>query len=123
MSPVSGSKRSVIAFALSFLSGGSLLFAQEQSATAISHQVKEIFGRAAKAVGKIHGVDEHSEICGTGFLIDPTGTPYTAYTAGGAARNLPVEFGGKKYPAPEHVADVSSRTARFKGDCTTPALL
>src|SRR4030095_742648 len=78
------------AFALVFwLSAGSL-FAQEQSAktsgektkerferaiiraesaTAASHQIKDIFARAAKAVVKIHGVDEHSEICGTGFFI------------------------------------------------------
>jgi S1-C subfamily serine protease len=87
MSPLSGSKRSIIALALTFFSGGSLLFAQEQSATALSQQVREIFERAAKAVVKIHGVDEHSEICGTGFFIDPTGTLYTAYTVGGEAGN------------------------------------
>jgi serine protease Do len=122
MSPVSGSKRSVIAFALTFLSGGSLLFAQEQSATAISHQVKEIFERAAKAVVKIHGVDEHSEICGTGFFIDPTGTLYTAYTVGGEAGNFTIEFGGKKYPARQLLADVRSGTAMLKIDETTPVL-
>ena len=122
MSPVSGSKRSVIAFALTFLSGGSLLFAQEQSATAISHQVKEIFERAAKAVVKIHGVDEHSEICGTGFFIDPTGTLYTAYTVGGEAGNFTIEFAGKKYPARQLLADIRSGTAMLKIDETTPAL-
>src|ERR1700757_3963256 len=121
MSPLSGSKRSVIALALIF-SGGGLLFAQEQSATAISEHVKEIFGRAAKAVVKIHGVDEHSEICGTGFFIDPTGTLYTAYTVGGEAGNFSVEFGGKKYPARQLVADVRSGTAMLKVDETTPAL-
>src|SRR5438270_6907451 len=122
MSPLSGSKRSVIAIALIFWSGGSLLFAQEQSATTISEHVKEIFGRAAKAVVKIHGVDEHSEICGTGFFIDPTGTLYTAYTVGGEAGNFSVEFGGKKYPARQLVADVRSGTAMLKVDETTPAL-
>jgi len=121
MSPLSGSKRSVIALALIF-SGGGLLFAQEQSATAISEHVKEIFERAAKAVVKIHGVDEHSEICGTGFFIDPTGTLYTAYTVGGEAGNFSVEFGGKKYPARQLVADVRSGTAMLKVDETTPAL-
>ena len=34
------------AFALIFCSGASLLFGQEQSATALSHQVKDIFERA-----------------------------------------------------------------------------
>jgi len=121
MSPLSGSKRSVIALALIF-SGGGLLFAQEQSATAISEHVKEIFERAAKAVVKIHGVDEHSEICGTGFFIDPTGTLYTAYTVGGEAGNFSVEFGGKKYPARQLVADVRSGTAMLKVDETTPTL-
>jgi serine protease Do len=122
MSPLSGSKHSVIAFALIFLSGGSLLLAQEQSATAISHQVKEIFERCAKAVVKIHGVDEHSEICGTGFFIDPTGTLYTAYTVGGEAGNFTIEFAGKKYPARQLLADVRSGTAMLKIDETTPAL-
>ncbi len=122
MSPLSGSKRSIIALALTFLSGGSLLFAQEQPATAISHQVKEIFERCAKAVVKIHGVDEHSEICGTGFFIDPTGTLYTAYTVGGEAGNFTIEFEGKKYPARQLLADIRSGTAMLKIDETTPAL-
>lgn len=122
MSPLSGSKSSAFAFALAFCSGASLLFAQEQSATAISHQVKEVFEQAAKAVVKIHGVDEHSEICGTGFFIDPTGTLYTAYTVGGEAGNFSVEFGGKKYPARQLVADIRSGTAMLKVDETTPAL-
>src|SRR5205809_4677378 len=123
MSPLSGSKRSsVIALALIFFSGGRLLFAQEQPAATISEHVKEIFERAAKAVVKIHGVDEHSEICGTGFFIDPTGTLYTAYTVGGEAGNFSVEFGGKKYPARQLVADVRSGTAMLKVEETTPAL-
>src|SRR5690349_8918337 len=122
MSPLSGFKNSVIAFALTFLPAGSLLFAQEQSAAAISHHVKELFERAAKAVVKIHGVDEHSEICGTGFFIDPTGTLYTAYTVGGEAGNFTIEFDGKKYPARQLVADVRSGTAMLKIDETTPAL-
>src|SRR5881394_332080 len=110
------------AFALIFCSGASLLFGQEQSATALSHQVKDIFERAAKAVVKIHGIDEHSEICGTGFFIDPTGTLYTAYTVGGEAGNFSVEFDGKKYPARQLVADVRSGTAMLKVEETTPAL-
>src|SRR6185369_6556438 len=124
MSPLSGSKRcAVIAVALVFCSRASLLFAQEQSATAtISHQVRELFEQAAKAVVKIHGVDEHSEICGTGFFVDPTGTLYTAYTVGGEAGNFTVEFNGKKYPARQLVADIRSGTAILKVDETTPAL-
>src|SRR6266576_6002009 len=122
MSPLSDSKRTLFALALIFFSGGGLLFAQEQSATAISQHVKDIFARAAKAVVKIHGVDEHSEICGTGFFIDPTGTLYTAYTVGGEAGNFTIEFGGKKYPARQLLADIRSGTAMLKIDAPTPAL-
>src|SRR5437868_13248368 len=122
MSLPSGSRRSAIAIALALCSGAGLLFAQEQSATTISHQVRDVFERAAKAIVKIHGVDEHSEICGTGFFIDPTGTLYTAYTVGGEAGNFSVEFGGKKYPARQLVADVRSGTAMLKVEETTPAL-
>src|SRR6266404_2985471 len=123
MSPLSGSKRSsVIALALIFFSGGGLLFAQEQPAATISEHVKDIFARAAKAVVKIHGVDEHSEICGTGFFIDPTGTLYTAYTVGGEAGNFTIEFGGKKYPARQLLADIRSGTAMLKIDAATPTL-
>jgi serine protease Do len=122
MSPLSGFRRSAIAVALVFCSGAGLLFAQEQSAATISRQVRDIFERAAKAVVKIHGVDEHSEICGTGFFVDPTGTLYTAYTVGGEAGNFTVEFGGKRYPARQLLADIRSGTALLKVDETTPAL-
>src|SRR4026208_1240984 len=131
------------AFALIFCLSAGSLFAQEQSAkttsektgemferalsraesaTAISHQIKDVFARAAKAVVKIHGVDEHSPICGTGFFIDPTGTLYTAYTVGGEAGNFTIEFGGKKYPARQLLADIRSGTAMLKIDEATPAL-
>src|SRR5205823_10902052 len=63
-----------------------------------------------------------SEICGTGFFVDPTGTLYTAYTVGGEAGNFTVEFGGKKYPARQLLADIRSGTAMLKVDETTPAL-
>src|SRR5215831_7759626 len=122
MNPVSGFKHGTVAVALLFCSRASLLLAQEQSASTISHQIREVFERAAKAVVKIHGVDEHSEICGTGFFIDPTGTLYTAYTVGGEAGNFTIEFGGKKYPARQLLADIRSGTAMLKIDEATPAL-
>ena len=115
MSPLSSFKHSAIAFASVFCSGTGLLFGQEQSAATISQQVREVFARAAKAIVKIHGVDEHSEICGTGFFVDPTGTLYTAYTVGGEAGNFTVEFDGKKYSGtptrgrhPERDSDLKS---------------
>src|SRR4030095_16539254 len=123
MSPLSGARRhAIVASAVVFCLGAGLLFAQEQSATPTSNQVRELFERAAKAVVKIHGVDKHSEICGTGFFVDPTGTLYTAYTVGGEAGNFTVEFGGKKCPARQLVADIRSGTAILKVDESTPAL-
>ena len=59
--------------------------AEEQSANSISRQVKDIFERCAKAVIKIHAIDPHGQLCGTGFFVDPTGTLYTAYSVGGEA--------------------------------------
>src|SRR6266571_1893414 len=108
--------------ALSLIAPIPLVCAQEQSATAISREVKEIFERAAKAVVKIHGIDEHSEIFGTGFFIDPTGTLYTAYTVGGEAGNFTIEFNGKKYPARQVLADIRSGTAMLKVEVASPAL-
>jgi len=122
MSPLSDSKRRLAALALIVFSGGTLLFAQEQPATAISHQVKDIFERAAKAVVKIHGIDEHCPIVGTGFFVDPTGTLCTAYIVGGEAENFTVEFNGERYPARQLLADIRSGTAMLKIDAVTPTL-
>jgi serine protease Do len=90
--------------------------------TTISREVQDVFGRAARAVVKVHGVDEHSDIYGTGFFVDPTGTLYTAYSVGGEADNFSVEFNGKSYPARQIVADVRSGIAMLKIDEVTPAL-
>jgi len=108
--------------ALSLIAPIPLVCAQEQSATAVSREVKDIFDRTAKAVVKIHGVDEHIEISGTGFFIDPTGTLYTAYTVGGEAGNFTIEFNGKKYPARQVLADIRSGTAMLKVEVASPAL-
>ena len=99
-----------------------LFYAQEPTAITLSQQVKDLFRRMANAVVKIHGVDEHCEIAGTGFSIDPTGTLYTAYTVGGEADNFTIEFNGKKYPARQLLADIRSGTAILKIDAVTPAL-
>src|SRR5712691_11781505 len=109
-------------FALIFVAAPALLRAQEQSAATISRQVKDVFERVGKAVVKIHGVDEHCEISGTGFFVDPTGTLYTSYTVGGEAGNFTIEFEGKKYPARQVLADIHSGLAMLKVDLATPAL-
>src|SRR3954462_14524917 len=67
-----------------------VLHAQEDTAGAISREVKSIFERCGRAVGKIHAFDEHSELSGTGFFIDPAGTIYTSYSVGGEADNFTI---------------------------------
>jgi serine protease Do len=93
-----------------------------RSASSVSREVKDVFARASHAVVKIHGVDEHSDIFGTGFFVDPTGTLYTSYSVGGEAENFTVEFKGKRYPAKQIVADIRSGIAMLKIDAVTPAL-
>jgi serine protease Do len=107
---------------LASLCAATSLLAQDQSAISISREVRDVFERSAKAVVRIHGVDEHSDIYGTGFFVDPTGTLYTSYTVGGEADSFSVQFGGKEYPARLVVADIRSGIAILKIDLVTPML-
>src|SRR6202047_207951 len=111
-----------LTLALTFFAATVLVRAQAPPTSPISRQVKDVFGHAAKAVVKVHGVDEHSEISGTGFFVDPTGTLCTSYTVGGEAGNFTIEFAGKKYPARQILADIRSGMAMLKVDLATPAL-
>ncbi len=88
----------------------------------ISREVKDVFDRCAKAVVKIDATDQHGDLSGTGFFVDPTGTLYTAYSVGGEAENINVEFKGKKYPAHQLMADLRSGIAMLKVDLASPAL-
>ncbi len=96
--------------------------AQEQSSSSISREVRQVFERCAKAVVKIHAVDQHGELSGTGFFVDPAGTLYTSYSVGGEADNFTVEIDGKKIPARQLLADLRSGIALLKVDVTTPSL-
>jgi len=102
------------------------LFAQqapESPATlTISRDVKDVFEHCGKAVVKIEATDQHGELSGTGFFVDPMGTLYTAYSVGGEADSINVEFKGKKYPARQLMADQRSGIALLKIDSATPAL-
>ncbi|HYR22488.1 MAG TPA: S1C family serine protease [Chthoniobacterales bacterium] len=106
------------------LAAAASLFAQQtpESATTISREVKDVFERCAKAVVKIKATDQHGELSGTGFFVDPMGTLYTAYSVGGEAENINVEFKGKKYPARQLMADLRSGVALLKVDLASPAL-
>src|SRR5947207_6304943 len=107
-----------------FLAAAASLSAQQlpESATSLSREVKDFFEHCAKAVVKIEATDQHGELSGTGFFVDPTGTLYTAYSVGGEAENVTVEFKGKKYPARQLLADLRSGVALLKVDLASPAL-
>lgn len=96
--------------------------APEPSTSSISREVKEIFEKSGKAVVKVRGTDQHGDLSGTGFFIDPAGTLYTAFSVGGDTENLTVEFDGKVYPARVMLADLRSGIAILKADIATPAL-
>src|SRR5436309_4574566 len=109
---------------LAFFAAAASLSAQPgpESATTISREVKDVFERCATAVVKIEATDPHGNLSGTGFFVDPTGTLYTAYSVGGEAENITVEFQGKKYPAHQLMADMRSGVALLKADLSSPAL-
>lgn len=119
---ISGSGRIAGLVSLFALVSLSVLPAQEDTAGAISREVKAIFERSGSAVVKIHAVDEHSELSGTGFFVDPTGTIFTSYSVGGEANNFTVHFQGKKYQATQLMADLRSGVALLKIDAATPFL-
>jgi S1-C subfamily serine protease len=96
--------------------------APESSTSSISREVKEIFEKSGKAVVKVRGTDQHGDLSGTGFFIDPAGTLYTAFSVGGDTENLTVEFDGKVHPARVMMADLRSGIAILKADIATPAL-
>jgi S1-C subfamily serine protease len=98
------------------------LRAQDDTAGAISREVKSLFERCGKAIVKIRAVDAHSELSGTGFFVDPTGTLYTSYSVAGEAENFRVQFDGKEYPATQLMADLRSGVALLKVDAATPFL-
>lgn len=110
--------------AFASLAAAASLSAQQtpDSPSTISREVKDVFERCAKAVVKIEATDQHGELSGTGFFIDPTGTLYTAYSVGGEADNITVEFKGRKYPARQLMADLRSGVAMLKVDLASPVL-
>src|SRR5213595_3036935 len=93
-----------------------------ESPSTLSREVKDVFERCAKAVVKIEANDQHGELSGTGFFIDPMGTLFTAYSVGGEADEIKVDFKGKKYPARQLMADLRSGVALLKVDLASPAL-
>src|SRR2546421_12881469 len=81
---------------------------------ALSRQVRAVFERAKSAVVKIEAADEHGNLSGTGFFVDPNGTLYTCYSVGGESHDIVVCNGELKYPAKRLAADPRSGIAILK---------
>lgn len=99
----------------------SLALAQD-SLSAIASDVQKVYEHVKGAVVRVEAEDEHGKLSGTGFLVDPNGTIYTAYDVGGESKNMTVDFGANRYPAHRLVADIRSGIAILKVDATTPWL-
>ena len=89
-------------------------------ATAIGHEVRIVFEKCRDAVVKIEASDEHGDLSGTGFFIDPNGTLYTSYTIGGTSEDITVVCDGQRYSAERLIADPRSGVAILKVDPKIP---
>jgi serine protease Do len=107
------------------LTGGlstGVIFAAENVFDSISQEVHTVFDHCQNSVVKIEAVDEHGNLSGTGFFIDPNGTIYTTYTTGGESHDIVVSHGDAKYPAKRLLADSRSGIAILKIEAETPFL-
>src|SRR5687767_11897212 len=51
-------------------------------AESIANEIRSVFERTKKCVVRIEASDEHGQLSGSGFYVDPAGTIYTSYTIG-----------------------------------------
>src|SRR5207302_6132709 len=95
---------------------GSVGFFQNARAVedSLSEKVRAVFDRAKSAVVKIEATDEHGNLSGTGFFVDPNGVLYTCYSVGGESHNIVACNGALKYPATRLAADPHSGIAILK---------
>src|SRR5436190_278531 len=72
-------------------------------ATSIGQEVRAVYEKCRHAVVKIEATDEHGDLSGTGFFIDPNGTLYTSYTIGGESHDIAVICDGERYEEVERL--------------------
>jgi serine protease Do len=113
-------RASRVAGALLLLLSAAGLARSQETLASISADVQRIYENAKGAVVRIESEDDFGKLAGTGFLIDPNGTIYTAYDVGGESRDITAEFGSNRYPARRLVADAKSGVAILKVDANTP---
>ena len=88
----------------------------------LQQSVQAVFEKCRKAVVRIEAVDQHGQLSGTGFFIDPNGTLYTSYTVGGESQDICVTMGNTRYKARRLVSDLRSGVAILKIEAETPFL-
>jgi len=93
---------------------------QPTVADSLANEIRAVFERTKKSVVRIEAVDDHGQLSGTGFFVDPAGTIYTSYTIGGETSDIVVCSGNGKMPARRLFADPRSGVAVLKVDSETP---
>lgn len=89
-------------------------------ADSLASEIRAVFERTKKSVVRIEATDDHGQLSGTGFFVDPAGTIYTSYTIGGETGDIVVCAGNGKMPARRLFADQRSGVAVLKVDSETP---
>jgi serine protease Do len=89
-------------------------------ADSLASEIRTVFERTKKSVVRIEATDDHGQLSGTGFFVDPAGTIYTSYTIGGETSDIVVCSGSGKMPARRLFADQRSGVAVLKVDSETP---
>ena len=89
-------------------------------AASIAQEVREVFAKCHHAVVKIEATDEHGDLSGSGFFIDPNGTLFTSYTIGGSSRDIAVLIDGVRHNARRLIADARSGVALLKVEAKAP---
>ena len=82
--------------------------------TKIAAVIRALSGEKSSAVVRIRSFDEHGEVAGTGFYIDPTGTICTLSELVLGSRDIMIEEQGKTFPAALVASDARSGVAFLK---------
>lgn len=119
------SKRLRLAAGVAVLCGASLC-AQEPAAPglfdSLQKEVQHEMEKCRDAIVRIEASDEHGQLAGTGFFVDPNGLLYTSYTVAGESHDIIVRRGDLVYPARRLVADSRSGVALLKVETQTAFL-
>ena len=85
----------------------------------IASTIRTLSGEKTSAVVRIRSFDEHGEVAGTGFYIDPTGTICTLAELVQGSHDIMIEQQGKTFPAVLVAIDDRSGVAFLKASSPT----